>query len=57
MRRNRGWQGLGTAFAFFVLGSSLASAHAGPITVPGYTVTDLAPARRRSRRMATGMAY
>ena len=41
MRRNRGWQCLGPVFAVFIPGGFLASAHADPITIPGFTVTDL----------------
>jgi hypothetical protein len=41
MRRNRRWLGLEPAVMILILGSVLSSAQADPITIPGYTVTDL----------------
>jgi hypothetical protein len=54
MRTNRCWQCLGPVFALFVLGSFLASAHADPITIPGYTVTDLGPGTPTFSTLANG---
>jgi hypothetical protein len=41
MRRNRSWLGLEPGVMILILGSVLSSAQADPITIPGYTVTDL----------------
>jgi hypothetical protein len=43
MRRNRGWQLLEFGGLLLNLGFAVPSAHADPITIPGYTVTDLGP--------------
>jgi hypothetical protein len=40
MRRNRGWQFLTSMVLLVILASVVTSAHADPITIPGYTVTD-----------------
>ena len=41
MRRHRRWRRLETAVVIVTLGLVAMSAHADPITIPGYTVTDL----------------
>ncbi len=43
MRRIRGCHGPGYAVVLLILASTLTSAQAAPITIPGYTVTDLGP--------------
>jgi hypothetical protein len=41
MRSTRSWQGLELVVVLVILGSVSTSSHADPITIPGYTVTDL----------------
>ena len=41
MRANRGWRGLNSAVVLVILGVAVTAAQADPITIPGYTVTDL----------------
>lgn len=41
MRRIRNWRWFEPAFALMILGWLLGPAHADPITIPGYTVTNL----------------
>ena len=43
MRIPGSWQSISSIIAFLILGTLAVSAHADPIAIPGYTVTDLGP--------------